>query len=111
MSTWSDWLPFPDPRKGDHLAVPFGAGCYELRRRDTRQLVLFGSSGHVAARMTSLLPQPLGRGTRNNSQKRRYVLENLAMLDYRTAACQDREAALSLERELRTQAHLYLFRT
>jgi hypothetical protein len=63
---WSEWRPFPDPRKSGILTAPFGAGCYELRHRDGR-LVLFGTAGHVAYRMTSLLPKPFGSGHRSNA--------------------------------------------
>jgi hypothetical protein len=51
------------------------AGCYELRETSQGQLVLFGSAGHVAYRMCSLLPS--GAGTRNNSAKSAYVRAHL----------------------------------
>lgn len=111
MTVWSDWLPFPDPRNGDRLIAPLGPGCYELRRRDSGQLVLFGSSGHVGVRMTSLLPRPLGCGTRKNSEKRDYVLKNLRLIDYRTASCPTRYEALSLERTMRRNSASYIFST
>jgi len=25
---WAEWLQFPDPKNGDFLYAPFGAGCY-----------------------------------------------------------------------------------
>lgn len=72
---WSEWRSFPDPRKSGMLIAPFGPGCYQLRNGE--QLVLFGQAGHVAYRMTSLLPDPLGCGTRGNEGKRKYVCEHL----------------------------------
>jgi hypothetical protein len=104
---WSDWRPFPDPRKNGILIAPFGAGCYELRHRDGR-LVLFGTGRHVAYRMSSLLPEPFGRGTRNNAAKRAYVLEYLNDIEYRTAAHVSAQEAKDCERDLRaTKRHKF----
>lgn len=91
------------------MTAPFGAGCYELRRKGTGEKLLFGSSSHVAARMTSLLPAPLGWGMRRNSQKRKYVLEYLADIQYRTIAFETRGEALRFERELKLEDGPYLF--
>jgi hypothetical protein len=82
---WSEWRPFPDPRKKGILIAPFGAGCYELRHRDER-LILFGTGQNLAYRMSSLLPAPYGAGTRNNADKRAYVLKHLDDIEYRTIA-------------------------
>jgi hypothetical protein len=106
---WSDWRPFPDPRKNGSLTAPFGAGCYELRHRDGR-LVLFGTGGNVAYRMSSLLPEPLGAGHRNNATKRTYVLEHLEDIEYRTSASATGEEAKVCERELKAN-HTYIFPT
>jgi hypothetical protein len=98
MNEWSEWRPFPDPRKGGVLIAPLGPGCYNLRLGP--QLVLFGMAGHVASRMTSLLPEPHGKGTRNNSKKRYYVFEHLAEIEYQTMACASREDATAAEKEI-----------
>lgn len=74
MEHWSDWSKFPDPTKKDFLCAPYGPGVYELRRSDTKELILRGEGKNCAARMTSLLPLPLGQGTRDNEAKRVYVL-------------------------------------
>ena len=105
---WSAWRPFPDPGSGGLLTAPFGPGCYELRHQDGR-LVLFGMGGHVAMRMTSLLPQPQGAGTRNNADKRAYVLENLTTIEYRTIACSNRQDALLVEQGLACNKGAYIF--
>ena len=104
---WSRWAPFPDPRQRGILRAPIGPGVYELRRRDTRERVLVGSGKVVAYRMSSLLPAPLGQGTRRSSRKRAYVLQNLAVLDYRCCPCSTRKDASMLERRLR-QSETYL---
>ena len=59
--------------------------------------------------MTSPLAAPFGSGTRHNSAKRTYVVENLATLEYRTIACTSREDAAALEAELKENAAVYLF--
>jgi hypothetical protein len=96
---WSEWKLFPDPRKSEMLVAPFGAGCYELRLDNEK--ILFGKGGHVALRMTSLLPAPEGSGTRNNKGKRGFVLENLGRIEYRTLACSDKECASGCEAVLK----------
>lgn len=105
---WSGWRRFPDPRCEGFLVAPFGPGCYELRNGG--QLVLVGIGNNVAYRMSSLLPKPLGRGTRNNAAKRDYVLAHLGEIEYRTLACGSRREAAQLERERKSQAR-YLYPT
>jgi len=109
LNRWSEWRPFPDPRVGGVLVAPFGPGVYDLRRRSTQEPILFGIGGHTASRMTSLLPEPLGKGTRNNEDKRRYLVEHLADIEYRTLACTTRNEAAEVERKL--PKHTYQFRT
>src|SRR5271166_5915214 len=107
---WTDWKPFPDPSKGGFITAPFGPGCYELRRADSGELVLFGSAGHVAYRMTSLLPS--GAGTRNNAGKRDYVRAHLAEIEYRVIALASRDAAKDFERgKLWSRRDQYIFKT
>jgi hypothetical protein len=110
---WSEWRPFPDPRKLGLITAPFGPGCYELR--DTRDItaeifVLIGCSRNVAWRMASLLPKPSGCGTRNNKDKQEYVVANLPFIEYRTHACPAKPDALALERACR-QIRRYRFPT
>lgn len=106
---WSDWMAFPDPRKGGILTAPFGPGCYELRNGEA--WVLFGQGRHVAERMSSLLPAPLGKGTRNNSAKRAYVLENMNTIEYRVLACETAIEAIDQESTLKISGKDYLFKT
>lgn len=103
---WSDWRFFPDPRKCGMLIAPFGPGCYELRIG--KQLLLYGRSGHVARRLSSLLPKPIGCGTRRNAHKRASVYENLGRVEYRTLACACVEEAVAEERRLRARGMEYL---
>lgn len=97
MARWSDWLPFPDPRKGGLLVAPYGAGVYELRNRRTSEFVLRGMGANCAYRMSSLLPKPLGQGTRNNANKRQYVLAHLADVEYRYMVCASAAEARAFE--------------
>src|ERR1700730_7499071 len=83
-----------------------GPGCCELR--NGRQLVLYGMGGHVAARMTSLLPGASGAGTRNNKRKKAYVRRNLRKIEYRTVAFATRADAAAFERDdLRAKQYLF----
>jgi hypothetical protein len=72
--------------------------------------VLFGIGGNVASRMCSLLPHPLGCGTRNNKDKREYVLGYLHQIEYRTLACATRQEAEEVERQMRKDG-AYLYKT
>jgi hypothetical protein len=101
VTEWSEWRPFPDPRKKGILIAPFGAGCYELRHRSNKSLILFGTSKNVAHRMSSLLPKPHGAGNRDNSDKRAYVLKHLDDIEYRTIAHLTPQEAELCEKELK----------
>lgn len=107
---WSEWRQFPNPEKKEYLYAPFGPGVYQLRNRKTKQFVLFGESGHVAYRMTSLLPKPLGRGSRDNSNKRENVLNNINDIEYRTIALDSKEMAKSFETFVKKQ-ECYIYNT
>ena len=101
LNTWTRWRSFPDPRSGGYLFAPFGPGVYELRNQTIP--VLFGRGKNVASRMSSLLPHPLGYGTRNNLEKREYVEQHLSDIEYRTMACEDVRSAKDEERKLRSR--------
>lgn len=107
LACWGDRI--PDPRRGEELTAPYRPGVYDLLLRPTGHPVLFGIGGHLASRMTSLLPLPLGRGTRNNSVKRQFLLDHLSDVEYRTMSCETREEAASVERALPKK--LYMFQT
>jgi len=108
MAEWTDWEPFPDPRKAEYLRAPFGPGVYELRLRASGEHLLVGSGKCCACRMSSLLPAPLGQGTRNNAEKRACVLESLPNVEYRTCACLTKGQAKALEHRLRkTERYRY----
>ena len=101
---WSVWLPFPDPRRAEYISAPIGPGIYELRDKDTGELVLVGCAKNCAQRMSSLLPAPLGAGTRRNSRKRDYVLTHLESIEYRTAGFASRSLARACESTRRSLA-------
>ncbi|MCR6644748.1 MAG: hypothetical protein NVV62_09635 [Terricaulis sp.] len=89
------------------MVAPIGPGCYELRRADTGELVLFGIGRAVAFRMSSLMPSEFGAGRRNNTAKRDYVLKYLAQMEYRTLACELDEARAEELRLKRSLAHRF----
>lgn len=84
--------PFSDPRVGGILHAPIGPGVYELQQAPPDgSLVLVGMGSKDAARMSSLLPIPLGCGNRNAADKRSYVLVNLGTIEHRALACATKE--------------------
>jgi hypothetical protein len=107
---WSKWLPFPDPRKGEMLTAPFGFGLYQVKNKDNGELILFGISKNCALRMTSLLPTPLGRGTRNNNTKRDYMINNLHSLVYRTISFLTEDEMNQTEKEVK-KLNIHKFNT
>ena len=105
---WTDWLKFPNPKKGEYLYAPLGSGVYQLRLKSGK-LILFGKGKNLAYRMSSLLPAPLGAGTRNNEEKRNYVKEHLEEIEYRTLAT-NLEKASEIESEFK-QLKIHKFNT
>lgn len=110
MSEWTDWRPFADPTAEGYLVAPLGPGDYELRNHETGELIYVGSGKNCAYRMSSLLPAPLGAGTRNNAALRKYVLKNLVAVEYRTRPFRNAEDAGAFEKEHRSRGK-YLFST
>jgi len=105
---WTDFTPFPDPRKGDYLSAPFGPGVYELRNMNTGELIYVGEGKNTASRMSSLLPAPFGDGTRNNAPLRVYIFTNLMAIEYRTLACSSKKIAKQIQDEMIAK-NKYLF--
>lgn len=97
---WSEFSPFPAPMKLEYLHAPFGPGVYELKNMKTNELVYVGEGANTAYRMSSLLPEPIGVGTRNNSRLRNYILENIKEVHYRTLACKDKTTAKRIQDEM-----------
>jgi len=105
---WSEWRDFPDPGKQDYIYAPFGYGVYQLKNKQTNDYVMFGRGKNLAYRMTSLLPK--GSGTRNNTEKREYVLVNLKNVLYRTVACKTERETKIIEKELK-ELNIHIFNT
>lgn len=103
MISWSEWAKFPDPRKQDYLYAPYGPGVYELRNSQTGEFVIFGRSKNLAHRMTSLLPKPYGCGNRKNENKRKYLLANIEVIEYRTIACASEADAKRIENQIKRE--------
>lgn len=105
---WNEWQKFPNPHKGEYLNAPIGCGVYQLRNSKNGALVLFGRSKHLAYRMSSLLPSPEGVGIRKNVAKRRYVLDNIEDIEYRTISFLDKDKVKEFEKYIKTlKIHLF----
>ena len=109
LNTWSKWLPFPDPQKGEYIFAPFGPGVYELRLAKDRSPILFGSSRNIAFRMTSLLSKSAGgQGNRNKKEKQEFVANYIDQIQYRTLPCRTEREAKNQELLLK-QSKEFLF--
>lgn len=107
---WSEWRTFPNPEKKEYIYAPYGAGVYQLRNRETQEFVLYGTGGNLAYRMSSLLPEPYGQGTRKNRGKREYVWKHIDKMEYRTIAFASKEMAKLFENYVKQQEY-YIFNT
>ena len=107
---WTRWSKFPNPRNGEYLVAPFGFGVYQIKDIKSKNYILFGRSKNLAYRMSSLLPKPLGQGTRNKDEKREYILNNIENIEYRTVAFTSEKEMKDCERELK-QLNIHIFNT
>tara|TARA_B100001250_G_scaffold70420_1_gene56799 strand:- start:859 stop:1212 length:354 start_codon:yes stop_codon:yes gene_type:complete len=108
---WSKWIPFPDPKNHGILVAPWSFGVYQLRDKVTKQFIYCGKGNFVGYRMLSLLPKYyFGKGTRNNTKLREYVMNHLDQIEYRTISCDSEKEAFKVERESKKENE-YLFNT
>jgi hypothetical protein len=98
---WQEWKSFFDPRKKEYLFAPFGYGVYQLFNENTKEYVLFGRGKNLAYRITTMLPKPLGQGTRRNNEKKDYVLEQLEYIQYRTIPLDNEKECRDFEKKLK----------
>lgn len=99
--TWTVWQKMPAPNCCLEIKGPTGPGVYQIRNKLTLEYILFGIGKDCQKRMQSLYPKPYGRGTRNNDTKRKYILQNWQILEYRTLKTSTRKEAEEIERELK----------
>ncbi|WP_298392226.1 hypothetical protein [Flavobacterium sp.] len=90
---WSQWKPMPQPESCRAIDAPIGPGIYQIKTSNTNQFILFGIGVQCQKRMKSLYPKPYGVGTRNNSDKRDFILKHWKSLEYRTLSTATREEA------------------
>jgi hypothetical protein len=110
MKDWTKWKPMPAPENCKTIEGPDGPGVYQIRNKVTNQLVQFGIGINCQKRMKSLFPAPYGSGTRNNANKREYILKFWKSLEYRTLETESREAAKLVEDRLKAERN-HLFNT
>lgn len=105
---WSLWRKMPRPEHCRSIEGPRNPGVYQIREVGTKKKILFGIGVDCQKRMKSLYPKPYGVGTRNNEDKRKYILRNWANLEYRTLSKSSREEAKNVEDEIKAQKdHLF----
>lgn len=104
---WGKWQPIPHPDQ--FLATvtgPEGPGVFQVRNRVTTELILFGISATLLARLRGLLPKPYGTATGTSNQaKLAYVMANHGQLDYRTRPTLTREDAVVIEKLLKADGY------
>src|SRR5690554_5920231 len=83
---WSIWTKMPNKENCRDISGPMGPGVYQVRNIISNNKILFGRSKACQQRLRSLFPKPFGTGTRNNEDKREYVLEHCHNLEYRCLA-------------------------
>ncbi|HLM02319.1 MAG TPA: hypothetical protein VK400_14805 [Pyrinomonadaceae bacterium] len=109
-STWTEWQKMPEPKECRKILAPENSGVYQIRNKQTSQLILFGIGKQCQQRMKSLYPTPFGTGKRNNKKKRDYILENWKELEYRTMETISREKAKEVEDSIKAEK-IHLFNT
>jgi hypothetical protein len=77
-------------------------GVYQIRNKKTQEFIQFGESKNLIKRMKSFFPKPYGTGTRNNVEKRKYILENWKVLQYRTISTDTKEEAVKIDHFLKS---------
>ncbi len=107
---WTLWKPMPSPQTCRLIEGPKGPGVYQIRNRLSKQHIQFGISKECQKRLKSLFPKPYGCGTRNNSDKREYILQNWSILEYRTLSTLTRPEAKEIEDHIKFQQN-HLFNT
>lgn len=106
LGCWCDWRSFPDPRRGELLVAPLGAGLYELRLADGVP-VLIGASRHVASQISLLLPPETKPIQRPTLSRRRFLLCHLSELEYRVMSWGTYEDAQALVAQTDLTRYLY----
>lgn len=99
---WTEWKIMPSPENCRSIEGPTGAGVYQIRNRKTKEFIQFGESITCQNRMKSFFPKPFGTGTRNNENKRHYILSHWKDLDYRTVKANSKEEAVKIDRFLKS---------
>ena len=106
LAEWSEWSRFPDPRRGELLRAPLGAGLYELRLA-SGEPVLIGASRHVSSQMSLLLPPEIKTIQRGTTSRRRFLLSHLEELEYRVMGCATYEEARTRAAEVDSSRYKY----
>lgn len=99
---WSNWITMPSPENCRQIDGPKRPGVHQIKNWKTNEFIQFGESIKCRNRMKSFFPKPFGTGTRNNENKRIYVLKNWQNLKYRTIESNSKEEAVKIDRFLKS---------
>ena len=106
LGAWTEWRRLPDPRRGEMLTAPLGAGLYELRLT-TGELVLITASRNVASEMSRLLPDGTGPGLSATTSQRTFLRKHLEELEYRVMGCATFEDACARAADADASRHKF----
>jgi hypothetical protein len=106
VNCWGPWKPFPNSRSGGHVEAPIGPGVYEVRHRDTGEVVAFGDAASVAHALAGLMPKPVS-GLREALFGQKGIAYPSEQLEYRTCAARTPAEARVVADRLRSRRQVY----
>jgi hypothetical protein len=102
---WSNWKPFPDAGRGEHIEAPIGPGVYEVRRAGNGELVAFGHAASVAQALAALAPRKRARSWMILFARHAARPEPI---EYRVCSMDTTAAAKSFANGLRSRRQTYM---
>lgn len=106
LDHWTRWRRVPNPRTGEALIAPIGAGLYELQLNSGEPLLL-GCTSNVAARLATILSSTGKAHSGQMDSRRRYLFDNLHHLQYRTRTCATRADARRFVESAEPERHKF----
>lgn len=84
---WTEWRPFPNPREGGFLVVPFAIGAYQFRYG--KEIIHTNWGMNVAYDISSLFKGPWMPTEREDSKLQYFIYHHIDEIEYRCMASLD----------------------